>query len=140
MQLREAADTATGEWRRPALPHRRAADTERHAHHLLAALLEHRGGESVAGVLRQWERAYPGLDTGPIAVLGRINRCAALLQQTPDPLTRCWTRSTTGTASASRSGTRTGQPRRSSYGVRAGPGRRGRVRSSSPGWPRSPSS
>ena len=26
----------------------------------------------VAGVLRQWERAYPGLDTGPIAVLGRI--------------------------------------------------------------------
>ncbi|MFE7529346.1 MarR family winged helix-turn-helix transcriptional regulator [Kitasatospora sp. NPDC057542] len=42
----------------------------------------------VAGVLRQWERAYPGLDTGPIAVLGRINRCAALLQQTPDPLTR----------------------------------------------------
>lgn len=35
----------------------------------------------VAGVLRQWEAAYPGLDTGPIAIIGRINRCAALLQQ-----------------------------------------------------------
>ncbi|MFH8386930.1 FUSC family protein [Kitasatospora sp. NPDC018058] len=43
LELREAADTATGEWRRPALPHQRAADTERHAHHLLTALLERRG-------------------------------------------------------------------------------------------------
>lgn len=43
----------------------------------------------VAGVLRQWEQAYPGLDTGPIAVLGRINRCASLLQQaTGGPLGR----------------------------------------------------
>ncbi|MGW2375486.1 FUSC family protein [Kitasatospora sp. NPDC001683] len=43
LELREAADTATGEWRRPALPHQRAADTEQHAHQLLAALLERRG-------------------------------------------------------------------------------------------------
>ncbi|MFI9360390.1 FUSC family protein [Kitasatospora sp. NPDC053057] len=43
LELREAADTATGEWRRPALPHQRTADTEQHAHHLLAALLERRG-------------------------------------------------------------------------------------------------
>ena len=43
----------------------------------------------VADVLRQWQRAYPGLDVGPIAVLGRINRCAALLQQAADgPLER----------------------------------------------------
>ncbi|MGW4384811.1 MarR family winged helix-turn-helix transcriptional regulator [Kitasatospora sp. NPDC004531] len=37
--------------------------------------------DAVAGVLRQWQQAYPDLDTGPIAVLGRINRIAALLQQ-----------------------------------------------------------
>ncbi|WP_188303876.1 FUSC family protein, partial [Streptomyces sp. CBMA123] len=43
LELREAADAATGEWRRPALPHQRTADTECHAHHLLAALLERRG-------------------------------------------------------------------------------------------------
>ncbi|MER7850695.1 FUSC family protein [Kitasatospora sp. NPDC096077] len=43
LELREAAATATGEWRRPALPHQRAADTEQHAHHLLATLLERRG-------------------------------------------------------------------------------------------------
>ncbi|MET8542566.1 FUSC family protein, partial [Kitasatospora sp. NPDC004799] len=44
LELREAADTAAGEWRRPALPHQRAAATEQQAHHLLAALLERRGG------------------------------------------------------------------------------------------------
>ncbi|MGW1172789.1 FUSC family protein [Kitasatospora sp. NPDC002543] len=43
LELREAADTAAGEWRRPALPHQRATATERQAHHLLAALLERRG-------------------------------------------------------------------------------------------------
>ena len=43
----------------------------------------------VAGVLRQWENAYPGLETGPIAVIGRLNRCSALLQQGGGgPLTR----------------------------------------------------
>ncbi|MET9176622.1 FUSC family protein [Kitasatospora aureofaciens] len=43
LELREAADAATGEWRRPALPHQRTADAEQDAHHLLAALLERRG-------------------------------------------------------------------------------------------------
>ncbi|MFE7589714.1 FUSC family protein [Kitasatospora sp. NPDC057512] len=43
LELREATDTAAGEWRRPALPHQRAAATEQRAHHLLAALLERRG-------------------------------------------------------------------------------------------------
>jgi DNA-binding MarR family transcriptional regulator len=43
----------------------------------------------VAGVLRQWQQVHPGLDTAPIAVIGRLNRCAALLQQAADaPLTR----------------------------------------------------
>ncbi|MFD7644625.1 MarR family winged helix-turn-helix transcriptional regulator [Kitasatospora sp. NPDC059795] len=37
--------------------------------------------DAVAGVLRQWHQAYPDLDPEPIAVLGRINRIAALLQQ-----------------------------------------------------------
>ncbi|MDH6125464.1 MarR family transcriptional regulator [Kitasatospora sp. GP82] len=45
--------------------------------------------DAVAGVLRQWQQAFPGLDTEPIAVIGRINRCAALLQQgSTGPLTR----------------------------------------------------
>ncbi|RGD60415.1 FUSC family protein [Kitasatospora xanthocidica] len=43
LELREATDTAAGEWRRPALPHQRAAATEQWSHHLLAALLERRG-------------------------------------------------------------------------------------------------
>ncbi|MFG2903989.1 FUSC family protein [Kitasatospora sp. NPDC048286] len=43
LELREATDTAAGEWRRPDLPHRRATATEQQAHHLLAALLERRG-------------------------------------------------------------------------------------------------
>lgn len=47
------------------------------------------GGEDiVAGVLRQWQQVHPGLDTASMAVIGRINRCAALLQQAADaPLT-----------------------------------------------------
>lgn len=43
----------------------------------------------VAGVMRQWEQVMPGLDTAPMAVIGRLNRCAALLQQAADaPLRR----------------------------------------------------
>ncbi|GCD41485.1 MarR family winged helix-turn-helix transcriptional regulator [Streptomyces paromomycinus] len=43
----------------------------------------------VAGVLRQWQQVHPGLDTGPMAVIGRLNRCSALLQQAADaPLRR----------------------------------------------------
>ncbi|MCA6092953.1 MarR family transcriptional regulator [Streptomyces sp. SCA3-4] len=43
----------------------------------------------VARVLRQWQQVHPGLDTAPMAVIGRLNRCAALLQQASDaPLVR----------------------------------------------------
>ncbi|MFI7098860.1 MarR family winged helix-turn-helix transcriptional regulator [Streptomyces sp. NPDC050161] len=43
----------------------------------------------VAGVLRQWQQVHPGLDTGPMALIGRLNRCSALLQQAADaPLRR----------------------------------------------------
>ncbi|MFD7923578.1 MarR family transcriptional regulator [Streptomyces sp. NPDC059740] len=38
----------------------------------------------VAGVLRQWQRVRPELDVAPMAVIGRLNRCAALLQQAAD--------------------------------------------------------
>ncbi|MFC1402413.1 MULTISPECIES: MarR family winged helix-turn-helix transcriptional regulator [Streptacidiphilus] len=38
----------------------------------------------VEGVLRQWHRLDPGLDTAPMALIGRINRCSALLQQAAD--------------------------------------------------------
>jgi DNA-binding MarR family transcriptional regulator len=42
----------------------------------------------VAGVLRQWQQLNPGLDTAPMALIGRLNRCSALLQQATDaPLT-----------------------------------------------------
>ncbi|WP_046495265.1 MarR family winged helix-turn-helix transcriptional regulator [Streptomyces odonnellii] len=43
----------------------------------------------VAGVIRQWEQVLPGLELAPIAVIGRLNRCFALLQQAADaPLRR----------------------------------------------------
>ncbi|MET9524745.1 MarR family winged helix-turn-helix transcriptional regulator [Streptomyces coeruleorubidus] len=39
--------------------------------------------------MRQWQAVHPGLDTGPMEIIGRINRCAALLQQAEDaPLRR----------------------------------------------------
>ena len=40
--------------------------------------------DAVAVVLRQWQAALPGIDLAPIAVIGRLNRCAALLQQATD--------------------------------------------------------
>ncbi|WP_084161569.1 MarR family winged helix-turn-helix transcriptional regulator [Nocardia sp. BMG51109] len=40
--------------------------------------------DAVAGVLRLWAEVHPELDTEPIGVLGRINRCAALLQHVTD--------------------------------------------------------
>ncbi|MEV5651271.1 MarR family transcriptional regulator [Nocardia sp. NPDC052254] len=40
--------------------------------------------DAVAEVMRQWARAVPDLDLSPIAVIGRINRCSALLQQVSD--------------------------------------------------------
>ncbi|RLU87608.1 MarR family transcriptional regulator [Streptomyces griseocarneus] len=43
----------------------------------------------IARVLRQWQQVHPGLDTAPMAVIGRLSRCAALLQQATDaPLVR----------------------------------------------------
>ena len=48
-----------------------------------------RDGDTVAGVIRQWRSVHPGLDTGPMEIIGRVNRCAALLQQAEDaPLRR----------------------------------------------------
>ncbi len=44
VELREASDTATGEWRRRTLPHQRVADAERTGHRLLATLVGHRAG------------------------------------------------------------------------------------------------
>ena len=38
----------------------------------------------VAAVLRQWQQLNPGLDTAPMALIGRLNRCSALLQQATD--------------------------------------------------------
>ncbi|MFF5986636.1 MarR family winged helix-turn-helix transcriptional regulator [Prauserella flavalba] len=37
--------------------------------------------DTVAAVVRQWQTVHPGLDTSPMELIGRINRCAALLQQ-----------------------------------------------------------
>ncbi|MET9386028.1 MarR family transcriptional regulator [Streptomyces sp. NPDC002928] len=45
--------------------------------------------DTVAVVVRQWRAVHPDLDTDPMEVIGRINRCAALLQQAEDaPLRR----------------------------------------------------
>ena len=38
----------------------------------------------VALVVRQWQTVNPDLDTGPMELIGRINRCSALLQQAED--------------------------------------------------------
>jgi DNA-binding MarR family transcriptional regulator len=38
----------------------------------------------VASVVRQWHAVNPELDTGPMELIGRINRCSALLQQAED--------------------------------------------------------
>jgi DNA-binding MarR family transcriptional regulator len=46
-------------------------------------------GDTLAAVVRQWRAVHPDLDTGPMEIIGRINRCAALLQQAEDaPLRR----------------------------------------------------
>ncbi|WP_128378086.1 MarR family winged helix-turn-helix transcriptional regulator [Streptomyces cavernae] len=47
------------------------------------------GGDTVAVVVRQWKAVHPGIDTAPMEIIGRVNRCAALLQQAEDaPLRR----------------------------------------------------
>ena len=38
----------------------------------------------VSTVVRQWQAVHPDIDTGPMEIIGRINRCAALLQQAED--------------------------------------------------------
>ncbi|MFF3671459.1 MarR family winged helix-turn-helix transcriptional regulator [Microtetraspora malaysiensis] len=40
----------------------------------------------VAGVVRQWQGVRPDLDLGPMAVIGRLSRCSALLRQASDAL------------------------------------------------------
>ncbi|WP_079189965.1 MarR family winged helix-turn-helix transcriptional regulator [Actinacidiphila paucisporea] len=35
-------------------------------------------------VVRQWHAVHPGLATAPMELIGRLNRCAALLQQAED--------------------------------------------------------
>ncbi|MGW2517261.1 MarR family winged helix-turn-helix transcriptional regulator [Streptomyces sp. NPDC001617] len=46
-------------------------------------------GDTVSAVVLQWQAVHPDLDTGPMEIIGRINRCAALLQQAEDaPLRR----------------------------------------------------
>ncbi|MCD0481169.1 MarR family transcriptional regulator [Streptacidiphilus sp. ASG 303] len=40
--------------------------------------------DAVAVVLRQWQQLFPGLDLAPVALVGRLGRCAALLQQAAD--------------------------------------------------------
>ncbi|MFF4505904.1 MarR family winged helix-turn-helix transcriptional regulator [Streptomyces sp. NPDC001401] len=48
-----------------------------------------RDDDTVSAVVRQWQAVHPDLDTGPMEIIGRINRCAALLQQAEDaPLRR----------------------------------------------------
>ncbi|RFU86962.1 MarR family transcriptional regulator [Streptomyces triticagri] len=45
--------------------------------------------DTVARVLRQWQQVRPDLGTAPMALIGRLNRCSALLQQAADaPLRR----------------------------------------------------
>ncbi|MFD5569061.1 MarR family winged helix-turn-helix transcriptional regulator [Streptomyces cadmiisoli] len=41
-------------------------------------------GDTVAEVVRQWRSVRPDLDTGPMEIIGRVNRCSALLQQAED--------------------------------------------------------
>ncbi|MFI7342887.1 MarR family winged helix-turn-helix transcriptional regulator [Streptomyces sp. NPDC050085] len=40
--------------------------------------------DTVSSVVRQWQAVRPDIDTAPMEIIGRINRCAALLQQAED--------------------------------------------------------
>jgi DNA-binding MarR family transcriptional regulator len=42
--------------------------------------------DRIAVILREWEEQLPGLDTSPVAVIGRINRLAQLLQERIEPV------------------------------------------------------
>lgn len=41
-------------------------------------------GDAVDGILAQWHRERPDLDVSPMGVIGRLKRCAALVQQQLD--------------------------------------------------------
>ncbi|MGC7405738.1 MarR family winged helix-turn-helix transcriptional regulator [Pandoraea pneumonica] len=44
----------------------------------------HDAGDAVDAILAQWNRERPDLDVTPMAVIGRLKRCAALVQQQLD--------------------------------------------------------
>ncbi|VVE22177.1 MarR family transcriptional regulator [Pandoraea communis] len=48
------------------------------------AQLEERHGDAVDRILAQWHRERPDLDVSPMGVIGRLKRCAALIQQQLD--------------------------------------------------------
>lgn len=41
-------------------------------------------GDAVDAILAQWNRERPDLDVAPMAIIGRLKRCAALVQQQLD--------------------------------------------------------
>lgn len=43
-------------------------------------MIDQRQSDAVDTILEQWRRERPDLDASPMAVIGRISRCAALLQ------------------------------------------------------------
>lgn len=43
--------------------------------------MKNREHDAVDAILQQWQRERPDLDASPMGPIGRINRCAALLQQ-----------------------------------------------------------
>lgn len=43
--------------------------------------MKNREHDAVDTILQQWQRERPDLDASPMGPIGRINRCAALLQQ-----------------------------------------------------------
>lgn len=45
---------------------------------------QERSDDSVDAILRQWARERPDLDVSPMGPIGRIKRCAALLEQSLD--------------------------------------------------------
>ncbi|VVE88702.1 MarR family winged helix-turn-helix transcriptional regulator [Pandoraea bronchicola] len=45
---------------------------------------EARNGDAVDSILAQWHRERPDLDVSPMGVIGRLKRCAALVQQQLD--------------------------------------------------------
>ncbi|MFJ9627087.1 MarR family winged helix-turn-helix transcriptional regulator [Streptomyces sp. NPDC101175] len=78
---------------RPAETNELTAEADRRSAHGTATTRSTPPGaprhDTVAAVVGQWQSVHPDLDTGPMEIIGRINRCAALLQQAEDaPLRR----------------------------------------------------